>query len=89
MNARIVILAFLAARAPAAYTEAAILQRVNASGLMDSPVPSIALELASLASDRMGGLVNCDIDRLSKTAVWYATDAGINRWQRDGRPHVE
>ena len=88
MNARLVILAFLAGRAPGAYTEKAILQRVNASGLLDTHVPSIERELSELSSDRMGGLVNCDIDKITKVAFWYATDAGINRWERDGRPHV-
>ena len=88
MNARTVILAFLAGRAPGAYAEGAIAQRVNASGLLDAPVASVNSELAYLASERMGRLVGCDVHPVSKETVWYATDAGIRQWQIDGRTHV-
>jgi len=88
MNPRLVILAFLAERSPGAYPDDVISHRVNASGLVDAPVPSIASELTFLASERMGRLVSCDINQVTKTAVWYATEAGIRQWVLDGRPHV-
>ena len=89
MNARTVILAFLAARAPGAYTEEAIAQRVNASGLLDAPVASVNSELAYLALERMGTLVACDVDPVSMAAAWYATAAGVNQWVASGRLHVD
>jgi len=88
MNVRIVILAFLAERSPAAYADDVIAQRVTASGLVDAPVPPIAPELTCLASERMGRLVSCDINPVTKTAVWFATEAGIRQWVLDGRLHV-
>lgn len=88
MNPRTVILAFLAARSPAAYYEEVIAQRIAASGMLDAPVPSLASELAYLASDRMGKLIACDIHPTTKAALWYATDEGVKRWVTDGRLHV-
>jgi hypothetical protein len=88
MNARTVILAFLAGRAPAAYTEEAIKQRIMASGLLDTPPASVNSELSYLASDRMGKLVAVDVNPASMEAVWYATTEGVSRWVRDGRLHV-
>jgi hypothetical protein len=88
MNARTVILAFLAERAPAAYSEEAIKQRVTASGLLDTPPASVNSELAYLASDRMKGLVSVDVNPTSMESVWYATTEGVKRWTMDGRLHV-
>lgn len=88
MNPRTVILAFLAGRSPACYSESAIATRIAASGMLDALPPSVASELAYLASDRMGRLVACDINPVSKEAVWYATDEGVKRWQLEGRLHV-
>lgn len=88
MNPRTVILAFLAGRSPAAYTEEAIKARVTASGLLDATPTSVNSELSYLASDRMGKLVAVDVNPASMEAVWYATPEGVSRWVRDGRLHV-
>lgn len=88
MNPRTVILAFLAGRSPACYSEEAIGQRISASGLLDTPPPSLPSELAYLASERMGKLVACDIHPVTKAALWYATDEGVKRWTLEGRLHV-
>ena len=88
MNARSVILAFLAERAPAAYTEEVIKQRVTASGLLDAPPASFNNELVYLACARMHELVSVDVNPVSNEAVWYATQEGIKRWTLDGRLHV-
>jgi hypothetical protein len=88
MNPRTVILAFLAGRAPAAYSEEAIKNRIMASGLLDTPPSSVNNELVYLACDRMHGLVSCDTNPVSKEVVWYATDEGIKRWTLEGRLHV-
>lgn len=88
MNPRTVILAFLAGRAPAAYTEEAIKSRVTASGLLDAMPPSVNNELVYLAYDRMHGLVSCDVNPVTKDVVWFATDEGVKRWQLEGRLHV-
>jgi len=88
MNARTVILAFLSERAPAAYSAETIETRVNRSGLVDNPVISIGSELDYLASERMGKLVDCQIDPVSKAPYWFATDAGVKSWTVSGRQHV-
>lgn len=88
MNARTVILAFLSGRAPAAYTEDTIRQRVTASGLLDNPPISVGSELVYLASERMGGLVDVQVNPVSKEQFWFATDAGVRVWAREGRLHV-
>lgn len=88
MNPRTVILAFLAGRAPAAYTEEAIKSRIISSGLLDNPPASVNNELVYLACDRMHGLVSCDVNPVSKETVWFATDEGIKRWTLEGRLHV-
>lgn len=88
MNLRTVILAFLAARYPAAYDEAAILQRVNRSGLLDEPATAdtVAAELITL--DNRFRLVSPELDRVSGSVYWTATEAGRIEWVRNGRPHV-
>ena len=88
MNARTVILAFLAERSPGAYSETAIAQRVNASGLLDAPVLSPRDDLEFLGSGQVDILVRRDINPLSKEAVWYATDLGVRVWNKEGRLHV-
>ena len=88
MSLREAVLAFLAARAPGAYAEGAVAQRVAASGLTDAGAAGAGEELALLASERMGRLVGCDVNPVSKELVWFATDAGVRRWRLDGRPHV-
>ena len=89
MNPRTVILAFLSERSPAAYSEFVIETRCNGSGLFDAPIASINSELSYLATERMGNLVKCDINPVTKEAVWYATDKGCERWVLDGRMHVK
>jgi len=91
MQLRTVILAFLAARAPAAYKAAAIHSRCQRSG-MCATEPSLAATeaaLRELASPRLGALVDMAIDPLDKVPYWYATDAGIRRWTLDGSLSVE
>ena len=90
MKIETIILAFLAARAPAAYSESAIAARINASGLADAKVTADEVNSACsrLALDRGGGLVDSDVEVVTKQVVWYATDAGIRRWALDGRLHV-
>lgn len=91
MNIRTVVLAFLAERGSAAYTQQAVQIRVDRSQLCDeSPtVREISEALTTLASPRMGALVDTAVDPVSKDVVWFATDAGIRRWSLDGRLHVE
>ena len=90
MKLESIILAILAARAPAAFPEHAIAERVNRSGLADrrAPPDEINAALGLLASHSMGGLVDSDVGPVSKEVVWYATDAGIRLWARDGRLYV-
>lgn len=88
MTPREIILAFLAARYPAAFSAAAITARVNATGLLDnhlSPV-QIGQELTTL--NKMFGAVSCEIDRISGTAAWTATTDGVRQWHLDGQLHV-
>lgn len=88
MNLRTVILAFLAARYPAAYDEAAILQRVNRSGLLDVPATMDQLRDELRLLDNRFHLVSPELDRVSGAVYWTATEAGKIEWVRNGQPHV-
>lgn len=90
MKIETIILAFLAARAPAAFTEAAIAARINASGLADKKVTVDEINSACglLSLERVGGLVDSAVGVVNKEVVWFATDAGIRRWSLDGRLYV-
>lgn len=91
MNLRTVILGFLAARAPGAYTVPSIRVRCERSRLCDDAptVESVSQALAELASARMGAFVDTVVDPVSKGVYWFATDAGIRQWTLDGRLAVE
>lgn len=88
MNLRTVILAFLAARYPAAYDEAAILQRVNRSGLLDAPATADTIREELRLLDNRLHLVAPELDRVSGAIYWTATEAGKLEWARSGQLHV-
>lgn len=87
MNLKQLIIAFLSPRYPAAYTEAAIAQRLNASQMLDKRVSAeeIADELRAL---HKMGLVELQIDQLDNSAVWQITEAGSKKWVLEGRMTV-
>ena len=84
MNPKTLIIAFLSPRYPAAYTEAAIAQRLNASQMLDRRVTAeeVADELRAL---HKLGLVDLQIDQLDNSAVWQITEAGSKKWVLEGR----
>lgn len=88
MNLRTVILAFLAGRYPAAYDEAAILARVNRSGHLDKAATADELreELRTLANRFK--LVEPELDRVSGSVFWTATEDGKLEWVKSGQLHV-
>lgn len=90
MKLETIILAILASRAPAAFNETSIACRVNSSGMYDRKVTDndVNASCALLAGRAMGGLVDSDVGPVSKSLVWYATDAGVRRWGIDGRMYV-
>lgn len=88
MNIRTLILAFLAARYPGAYEDAAIVLRLNRSGLLDAPATADAVrdELRLLANRFKS--VEPELDRISGAVYWTATEAGVKQWHLDGAVHV-
>jgi hypothetical protein len=88
MNIRTIILAFLAARYPAAYEDTAILARVNRSGLLDggADMETVREELRTLANRFQ--FVTPEMDRVSGTVYWTATETGKLEWIRTGQLHV-
>lgn len=84
MNLKQLIIAFLAPRYPAAYTEAAIAQRLNASKMLDKRVTpeEVADELRTL---KKMGLVDFEVNPYDTTAYWNATQAGMKEWVMIGR----
>lgn len=87
MNTKQLIIAFLSPRYPAAYTEAAIAQRLNASQMLDKRVTAeeVADDLRAL---HKLGLVDLQIDQLDNSAVWQVTEAGSKKWVLEGRMTV-
>lgn len=87
MNLKQLIIAFLSPRYPAAYTEAAIAQRLNASQMLDKRVTAdeVADDLRTL---HKLGLVDLQIDQLDNSAVWQVTEAGSKKWVLEGRMTV-
>ena len=87
MNTKQLIIAFLSPRYPAAYTEAAIAQRLNASQMLDKRISAedVADDLRAL---HKMGLVDLQIDRLDNSAVWQITEAGSKKWVLEGRMTV-
>lgn len=88
MTPREIILAFLAARYPAAFGAAPITARLNATGLLDAPISThqVITELTTLA--HKFNAVECDIDRISGTAAWTATTEGVQQWHLSGQLYV-
>ena len=87
MNLKQLIIAFLSPRYPAAYTEAAIAQRLNASQMLDRRVTAdeVADDLRAL---HKLSLVDLQIDQLDNSAVWQVTEAGSRKWVLQGRMPV-
>ena len=87
MNTKTLIIAFLSPRYPAAYTEAAIAQRLNASKMLDRRVSAedVADDLRAL---HKLGFVDLQIDQLDNSAVWQVTEAGSKKWVLEGRMTV-
>jgi hypothetical protein len=88
MSLRTVILAFLAARYPAAYADTAILVRINLCGLLDTraTLDAVQVELRLLANKF--NFVVPELDETTGDLYWTATDAGVKRWHLDGAVHV-
>lgn len=87
MNLKQLILAFLSPRYPAAYTETAIAQRLNASQMIDKrcTVDDVSDDLRALHKMKM---VDLQIDPMDNSAVWQATEEGIKKWVLEGRVTV-
>lgn len=87
MNIKQLIIAFLSPRHPAAYTEAAIAQRLNASQMLDKrcTVDEVSDALRTLHKMKM---VDLQIDPMDNSAVWQATEEGIKKWVLEGRVTV-
>ena len=87
MNLKQLIIAFLSPRYPAAYTEAAIAQRLNASQMLDKrcTADEVADALRALHKRKM---VDLQIDQMDNSAVWQVTEEGSKRWVLEGRVAV-
>ena len=87
MNLKQLIIAFLSPRYPAAYTEAAIAQRLNASQMLDKrcTVEDVSDALRALHKMKM---VDLQIDQMDNSAVWQVTEEGSKRWVLEGRVAV-
>ena len=87
MNLKQLIIAFLSPRHPAAYTEASIAQRLNASQMLDKrcTVDEVSDTLRTLHKLKM---VDLQIDPMDTSAVWQATEEGIKTWVLEGRVTV-
>ena len=87
MNLKQLIIAFLSPRYPAAYTEAAIAQRLYASQMLDKrcTVDEVSDALRALHKMKM---VDLQIDPMDNSAVWQATEEGIKKWVLEGRVTV-
>ena len=87
MNLNQLIIAFLAPRDPAAYTEATIAQRLNYSKLLDRrcTVDEVANALRDL--NRMG-FVTMQMNKLDDSAVWKISPDGFKEWVLEGRMTV-
>lgn len=88
MTLREIILAFLAARYPAAFPTSAITARINSTGLLDKQTSpeTVAAELTLLT--KKFGYVETEVNHLTGDAVWTATTTGIRQWHLSGQLHV-
>lgn len=84
MTPREAILDFLANRAPAAFCAATIARRVQRYGLVDAAAIDAAAELSTLASERVGRLVDVTVDPVTMARYWFATTAGVRAWALRG-----
>ena len=87
MNLKQLIIAFLSPRHPAAYTEAAIAQRLNCSKMLDRRCSAEDVADALRALHKMK-MVDLQIDPMDNSAVWQATEEGIKKWVLEGRVMV-
>ena len=87
MNLKQLRIAFLSPRYPAAYTEAAIAQRLNASQMLDKRCTADDVADALRALHKMK-MVDLQIDPMDNSAVWQATEEGIKKWVLEGRVMV-
>ena len=88
MTPYIVILSFLAARRPSAYTAAAIADRVNLCGRLDKRMDEAAVERELLLmADRYALAVHA-VYPTDGQVYWNATPAGVEAWRELGSPHV-
>lgn len=87
MNLKQLIIAFLSPRNPAAYTEAAIAQRLNASQMLDKRCTADEVADALRALHKMK-MVDLQIDQMDNSAVWQVTEEGSKRWVLEGRVAV-
>ena len=87
MNLNQLIIAFLAPRDPAAYTEVTIAQRLNKSRMLDRhcTVEEVANSLRDL--NRMG-FVTMQMNKLDDSAVWKISPEGFKEWVLEGRVTV-
>lgn len=88
MNLSKVLLAFLAARYPAAYPDTAVLQRVNASGLLDKPATIEEVRTALRMMVNRFKFLDSQLDTVSGAIYWTATAEGVQRWHYDGATAV-
>jgi len=87
MNLKQLIIAFLAPRDPAAYTEAAIAQRLNKSMMLDRRCTVDEVHIALRALHKMG-LVGMQINQLDDSVVWQISHEGVKEWAIEGRVTV-
>lgn len=80
-------LAFLAARSPAAYPAAAICQRLNDSGMLDSRATLEETEEALRILQR-NGYVQSEVEPVGTRIYWNATPAGLTAWHSAGRIYI-
>ena len=87
MNLKQLIIAFLSPRHPAAYTEAAIAQRLNASQMLDKRCTADEVSDSLRALHKMK-MVDLQIDQMDNSAVWQVTEEGSKHWVLEGRVAV-
>ena len=91
MNLRNIILIFLAARFPAAYSAVNIRNCVLRTRLLQNrpTVDEVTNELYVLRNIEMGRLVEVHTDKVNQDAFWQATKEGVELWTQEGRTMVE
>ena len=84
------VLAFLAARRPAAYSEPQILQQVCRSAAVQAGAPPVSIhdELTYLSAANVGRLVAPVFDDLGGGPRWTATEHGVSIWKDRGSLYI-